>query len=298
MDHDSLYKKLLTVFFLEFVESFLPRPARYIDPSSIEFLDKETFAGIRPRKRKEMDLVVKVRFKDAQQAFFLIHVEHQSTSPAEFPHRMFRYFIRLTEKYNLPVYPVVIFSHDKPDTPVPETYEVAFPDKTVLQFNYTVIQLNRLPWRKFVAQPNPVATALMTRMQIREADRPKVKAECLRLLVTLKLTPEKAEPIYVFIESYLKLNAEENRIYERELSKFAEPEKDEVMEIISSIRQEGRQEGNEEMLTLVLEQRFSTLPASITEKLDKLSTEELKGLAREIFNFQRLSELDEWLSKK
>jgi len=294
MDHDSLYKKLLTVFFLEFVESFLPGPAKYIDPSSIEFLDKETFAGIRPRRRREMDLVVKVRFKDSQQAFFLIHVEHQSTSPADFPHRMFRYFIRLTEKYNLPVYPVVIFSHDKPDTLVPETYEVAFPDKTVLQFNYTAIQLNRLPWRKFVAQPNPVATALMTRMQIREADRPKVKAECLRLLVTLKLTPDKAELIYVFIENYLKLNADENRIYEREISKLVDQEKDAAMEIISSIRRDAR----EEMLTLQLQHRFSTLPVAITEKLDKLNGEQLKELGLEIFNFQSLSELEEWLSKR
>jgi hypothetical protein len=58
MDHDGLYKKLLTVFFREFVESFLPGPATYIDPTSIEFLDKETFAGIRSRKKREMDLVV------------------------------------------------------------------------------------------------------------------------------------------------------------------------------------------------------------------------------------------------
>ena len=163
-----------------------------------------------------------------------------------------------------------------------------------LQFNYTPIQLNRLPWRKFVAQPNPVATALMTRMQIREADRPKVKAECLRLLVTLKLAPDKAELIYVFIENYLKLNAEENRIYERELSKFAEPEKDEVMEIISSIRRDAR----EEMLSFLLEHRFSTLPAAITEKLDKLSGEQLKELALELFNFQSLAELEDWLSKR
>jgi len=164
----------------------------------------------------------------------------------------------------------------------------------VLQFRYTAIQLNRLPWRKFVAQPNPVATALMTRMQIREADRPKVKAECLRLLVTLKLTPEKAELIYVFIESYLKLTADENFIYEREISKLVDQEKDAAMEIISSIRRDAR----EEMLTLQLQHRFSSLPAAITEKLDKLNGEQLNELGLEIFNFQSLAELEEWLSKR
>src|SRR5580700_5655190 len=117
MDHDGLYKKLLTVFFMEFVVLFLPDVAKYIDPASIEFLDKETFAGIRARRRRELDLVVKVRFLDRKEAFFLIHVENQSSAVSDFPKRMFRYFIRLTEKYDLPVYPVVIFSYDTPTVP-------------------------------------------------------------------------------------------------------------------------------------------------------------------------------------
>ncbi len=70
---------------------------------------------------------------------------------------MFRYFARLTEKYDLPVYPVVIFSYDTPRRPEPNRYTVAFPGETVLQFKYRVIQLNRLAWRRFVSQENPVA---------------------------------------------------------------------------------------------------------------------------------------------
>jgi hypothetical protein len=103
--------------------------------------------------------------------------------------------------------------------PAPATYEVAFPDKTVLQFHCTVIQLNRLLWRRFVKQPNPAATALTTKMQIAVEDRPKVKAECLRLLATLKLAAKKAELIYVFLERYLKLTSEVKQIYEHEMAK-------------------------------------------------------------------------------
>ena len=66
-------------------------------------------------------------------------------------------FARLSEKYDLPVYPVVIFSYDAPGRPEPKQYRVAFPDKTVLRFDYEVIQLNRLPWRRFVRQANPAA---------------------------------------------------------------------------------------------------------------------------------------------
>ncbi len=100
---------------------------------------------------------------------------------------MFSYFARLHQKYALPVYPIVVFSFEVPQRSEPDTYRVAFPDKVVLDFNYAVIQLNCLNWREFLQQPNPVAAALMARMQIQPADRPKVKAECLRLLATLHL---------------------------------------------------------------------------------------------------------------
>ncbi len=153
MDHDRLFKELITNFFEEFV-------------------------GL------------------------LLHVENQATPQTDFPKRMFRYFAHLTEKYDLPVYPVVIFSYDAPTRPEPKQYRVAFPDKTVLRFDYTVIQLSRLLWRRFVRQANPVANALMAKMNMATKERPKVKLECLRLLATLKLPP-RSKLIGGFIDSYL-----------------------------------------------------------------------------------------------
>jgi hypothetical protein len=61
----------------------------------------------------------------------------------------------------------------------------------VLEFRFHAIQLNRLNWRDYIDRPNPVAAALMSKMKIAKRDRPNVKAECLRLLVTLKLDPAK-----------------------------------------------------------------------------------------------------------
>ncbi len=40
MDHDRIFKELLTVFFVEFLALFLPKVAAYLDPTSLEFLDK------------------------------------------------------------------------------------------------------------------------------------------------------------------------------------------------------------------------------------------------------------------
>ena len=132
MDHDRLFKELISNFFGEFVELFLPEVSAYLDKDA-DFvpIDQEVFTDITLGNKHEVDLLMKVKFRE-QETFFLIHIENQSTVQSDFPKRMFRYFARLTEKYGLPVYPVVIFSHDAPARQEPNRYEVAFPGKTVL----------------------------------------------------------------------------------------------------------------------------------------------------------------------
>lgn len=190
IDHDRLFKELLTTFFVEFVELFLPEVAAYLDRDSIEFLDKEVFTDVTAGEKHQVDLIVKVRFR-GQEGFFLVHVENQAKYQPDFSQRMFRYFSRLYERHALPVYPIALFSYDAPKSPQPDTHQVAFPNKVVMQFNYDLIQLNRLNWRDFTRQPNPVASALMAKMNIAPEDRPRVKFECLRLLATLQLDPAK-----------------------------------------------------------------------------------------------------------
>jgi hypothetical protein len=54
-------------------------------------------------------------------------------------------------------------------------------------------------------------------------------------------------------------------------------------------------EGKEELLSLQLERRFSTLSADITEQLDKLSPQQMNELGLALFDFTSLSELENWL---
>lgn len=76
-------------------------------------MDKEVFTDVTAGEQYEADLVVKAKFRD-QATFFLVHVENQAKSQADFGRRMFRYFARLYEKFALPVYPIGIFSYDLP----------------------------------------------------------------------------------------------------------------------------------------------------------------------------------------
>ena len=306
IDHDRLFKELLSTFFVEFIELFFPQVMTYLEPDSITFLDKEVFTDVTAGERYEADLLVQAQFQN-RSSYFLIHVENQSYNQANFNKRMFRYFARLHEKYDLPIYPVVVFSYEQPLKAAESSYQLEFPDFKVLEFNYRVLQLDRLNWRDFLNQRNPITSALMAKMQIATEDRPKVKAQCLRLLVTLKLDPAKMQLISGFIDIYLNLDESEEQIFQEELGTIESEEREQVMQIVTSWmktgieqgKQEGRQEGIQretELILRLLKRKIGQLTPEIEAQVKGLEIEELENLGEALLDFEQLEDLTAWLS--
>lgn len=295
MDHDRLFKELLRNFFIEFLELFLPEVRAYLRADSIEFLDKEIITDVDARERHEVDLLVKARLRD-QDVCVLIHVENQAHPQEDFARRMFRYFARLYEKYGLPVYPIVIFSYDSPQRPEPDRFQIAFPDKIVLDFRFTVIQLNRLNWRDFARQPNPVAAALMAKMKIAPEDRVKAKLECLRLLVTLRLDRARMRLISIFVDSYLRLNAQEERMMQEELAELLPVERQGIMEMTTSWEERGLARGHAQAVIRILRKRFGQVPTKLSEDVATLTTDRLAELLDASLDFANLAEAEAWVS--
>ena len=307
IDHDRLFKELLSTFFIEFIELFLPEMMAYVEPESVTFLDKELFTDVTAGEKYETDLLAQVRFK-GKPSFFLIHIENQASAEANFGQRIFRYFARLYEKYNYPVYPIVVFSYDRPKVAASSEFKITFPDFSVLQFNYRVIQLNQLSWRDFLNQKNPVAAALMAKMSIASTDRAKVKAECLRLLVTLKVDPAREQLISGFIDTYLQLNAEEKIAFDAVIEEVNPSVRGDVMKIVTSWqlegrvegRVEGREEGRQSTIRIVakfLSSKLGQLPTEITRKISGLTLPQVEQLSDQIFAIQTVNMLDGWLNK-
>ena len=246
MEHDRVFKQLLTTFFVEFVDLLLPDVAAYMDRASLVFLDKEVFTDIASSERHEVDLLVRARFRGGGEGFFLILAENQSTSREAFARRMFRYFARLYERYGLPVYPVAVLSYDRPLRLEPDRHQVQFPGFQVLDFAFRAIQLNRMNWRDFVRTPNPVASALMAKMKISAPDRPRVKLECLRMLATLKTRCRRSTLIGSFMDRYLKLTAAEEVVYNQNLMTIDAREREVVMQLTNHWIERGRTEGRAE----------------------------------------------------
>jgi hypothetical protein len=301
IDHDRLFKELLTNFFFEFIELFLPRVSEYLDRGRLEFLDKEVWTDVTAGERHEADLVAKVRFRDAD-AFFLIHVETQSTARPDFARRMFRYFARLHERHDLPIYPIALFSYDAPLRPEPDRFQVTFPDKLVLDFSFQAIQLNRLNWRDYLRQANPVASALMAKMNIAPEDRPRVKLECLRLLTTLKLNPAKMQLIAGFVNSYLRLDPAETRVFAEELDALPPTEKEPVMNVTNEWTEmgfaKGLHRGKEDLVLRQLRRRFGEISTPLQERINGLPEDQLDQLAEALLDFASLSDAEAWVSRQ
>lgn len=120
IDHDGLFKELIETFFWEFLELFLPQVLDYVDRESVTFLSQEVYSSIGAEEKRLIDLLARVKFRE-QESYFLFHIEPQSSDQQAFEKRMFFYFGRLHEKYDLPIYPVVIFSYDSPQKPAENT---------------------------------------------------------------------------------------------------------------------------------------------------------------------------------
>lgn len=278
IDHDRLFKELISTFFTEFIELFLPTIAYDIDKESIQFLPEEILVDITAGDKKVIDLLAKVKYKQ-KDTFFLIHLEAQSYTQQDFAKRMFKYFARLYEKYDLPIYPVVIFSFDEPLRQEPQIHTITFPNLEVLKFQFAAIQLNRISWRDYLNQQNPVAAALMSKMNISREERPQVKAECLRLLTTLKLDPARMQLISGFVDTYLNLNEAEEQTFKAVISTMRLAEKEEYMEIITSWEKKGIQKALE---TVVLNSLREGLSVETVARITGLTVEQVQQLERDL----------------
>jgi hypothetical protein len=306
IDHDQLFKQLLSTFFLDFLDLFVPELAIHIDRNNLEFLPQEYFTDIVEGERRAMDLVVRVNLRrrpnepEVGKVWAIINCEHQSNSEANFQRRLFFYFAQLHRKYLEPVYPIAIFSFDEPQRQEPDRYRVRLPGLDILEFNFLRIQLNQLNWRDFLKQKNPVAAALMAKMKIDKKERAKVKVECLRSIATLKLDPARVSILSGFVDSYLNLTAVEEVDFEREVASIKkESEKEKVMQIVTSWMEQGIEQGEQKealrLVSRVLIRRVGELNAEVNDRLQQLSVSQLEDLLDAALDFSRMGDLTSWL---
>jgi predicted transposase YdaD len=141
----------------------------------------------------------------------------------------------------------------------------------------------------------------MAKMRIKREDRPKVKAECLRMIATLQLDPARTQLISGFVDSYLRLNQAEDTIFQGEIGKMGLFEQEEVMQIVTSWMEQGIEQGIEQgelkMVLMILNQQLGPLAPQLDMQVRQLSRAQLESLGKALLKFSSEADLVAWLER-
>ena len=291
IDHDRLFKELLTTFFQEFMEAFFPEADRLLDYSLLEFLSQEIFADITTGEKKYIDLLVKTRLL-GEEGFILVHVESQAQKDKDFARRMFRYFAHLFLKHDQPILPIVILSHGIKKKE-PRSFRISFPFHQVMDFNFLQLHLKRHSWKDYLKQDNPAAAALLSCMDYREEEKVQLKTEFLKMILRMRLDPTRMQLLIGFFDTYVPFTwPEEEQVQHRLVKELPPREVEEMTEILTSYhlrgREEGRQEGRQEGRIIALQRTLIKLAA---RKLGTISSE----LEKQIMECTSIPQLEDAL---
>ncbi|MCW3095921.1 MAG: hypothetical protein JWL77_1539 [Chthonomonadaceae bacterium] len=90
--------------------------------------------------------------------------------------------------------------------------------------------------------------------------------------------------------------------YEREIAKLPQEEQEKTMQLMTSMRREGIQQGlhdgKETLVARQINKRFGSVTSEITERLSALSADDLDNLGEAMFDFSTLADLESWLARK
>ena len=314
-DHDQLFKDLLSEFSMEFMELFFPELATRLDKSLVVSLDKELATDLGPKKAHRADLVLKVWDKVIEN-FVLLHFEIESTRHSKFPERMLHYHCWLMKKYAYPIIPIAIYTFRTPRTKLNGLFESSYAHLTVIHFEFQLIQLNQLHWRKFLGAANPAASALMACAMHDNHERVDVKLECLRSLAQLGIPPKKEAIVQLFIDAYLPLDFAEEQNFLKLLSDLTSKERTKVMTYVTTWERrgielgraqgkaegiaEGKAEGIAEATRNIavsqLKRIVGPLPDALVKQIHELSENQLDSLTNDLLGFRSLQHLIDWLN--
>ncbi len=141
-DYDEAWKRLIELFFPEFMEFFFPKYASYIDfNKKIKFLDKE-LKKLFPKSKEEkgeVDLLIECYLKNGNKLPLYLHIDIQGYYDTSFSQRMFRYLYRIYDRFKKFPISLVVFS-DKYKNYHPNKFEWKF-EENYLFYKYPYAKL-------------------------------------------------------------------------------------------------------------------------------------------------------------
>lgn len=139
----------------------------------------------------------------------------------------------------------------------------------------------------------------MAKMNIAPAERRQVKFECLRLLTTLRLDVARMQLISGFIDTYLRLNADDEKLLRSDIARIEPVEQEAVIKILTSWIEQGIEQGKQSearsLIMLLLPRKIGTIEPQLQDRIQQLSLTQLEDLAVALLDFSSVADLETWL---
>jgi len=291
--HDKIFKQLLHAFLDDFLRLVVPETFDRLDLSSPEFLDKELFEGGPRGRRRELDLLVRVRTASGRPV--MIHVEVEARASPEMEERLRRYRNQILARYDMPVLTILVnVKRGRPGVCLKAWENDLGPGFSEPQ--YVSFGLAGCRAAEYLARPEPLAWALAAVMDPGPLSRPELKMACLRRVVRLRGRFD-SYLLVNCVENYLQLTDEE--AVELEALSFRKENREvQAMAMTWSEkleakgRGEGRGEGARELLLSLLAERFGPLPEGARRQVEEISSlQRLTQLAKRVLTAHSLEEM-------
>lgn len=281
---DSAWKQILDAYFQEFMLFFYPTLAQVVDWSiPYEVMDKELQAITKDAMvgKQFVDKLIKVKSKEGQEQFVLVHVEVQGEPQTNFPLRLYQYHYRLFDRYPIPVVTLaVLVDHHKNWRPTHYTNTVW--GQEIIRFNFSTTKLLDYAENRTTLEQTDNPFGIVTLAQLAAAEtrknaqeRYQIKFALTRRLYDKGLGRDAILNLYRFMDWVLSL-PEDLEIRYNESIKQLEEEKS--MEYITSAERIGMKKGYEQGL---LQGEHKLLIRQLKKKFPTISDAYLKQVEQE-----------------
>jgi hypothetical protein len=320
MDHDQLFKAVLTAHLAPFLELFFADEAAQLDLERARFVDKELFAAPPMGPGREVDILVDVPLRPGAaragepdgEALIAIQIEVQSQRDLEFLWRNAEYYVLLRRLRGLDVLPIALFpivdvlgarsgrrprvGHER----VRQRDDVL--GLRVFEFAYFAVTLGGLDAAEYLDRHQALAGALAARMRPR-APLEEHKLACLRRIMEGGGVARDVDRTLLVdvVETYLPLTGADAERFEDLLRR---PENEGIrahMKTWSEAQQEigeargearGRLAAVQDALLALLEARLGPVPLEVVARVRAIGDEAtLRGLLLRAADAKTLADL-------
>lgn len=241
---------MLERYFPDFLELLFPTIHCEIDwDQPFEFLNQELQQVVRDAEigRRYADKLVKVFTYEGRETWVLIHIEVQGQPDADFARRMFVYFYRLFDRYDVDVVSIAVLTDDTKKF-APTGYrrerfgcrtEFHFPTQKLLEWESRIEELE--------ASRNPFSLVVLAHLAAKNTrdggERREWKLRLVRLMYNRGYAKTDILELFRVIDWIVRLPAILEQEFMRSLEKF---EQEQAMPYITSVERMGIEKGIEQ----------------------------------------------------